>query len=662
MDEGPLLRWPPAGGSFSAGEARSEAAGTLPRSPLPPARAGSGGAAEPLPASLPEASSPESRLLADLAAHGLLRQGRRALVSALLQREARSLPGILRSHRLVAEAPLARALAREAGLASIDLDLLQPDPGLRASASGGDCLQAGAIPWREAPEGVIMAIADPGRADAARAALDPARRLAGLVTAPEEQIRRHILRLHAQAMVDAAHRLCPQEASCRDLAIGKLGPILLLTGIAFLVMWVLAGPGPVMLVLLGFSLLVLAANTALRVLAVGTRLRTLRLPGPPPPPPPVRLPVVSLLVPLHREAAILPRLRERLARIDYPPALLDLCFIVEQEDHATRAALMSLDPAEAQVIVVPEHGLKTKPLAMNYALPFTRGAIVGIYDAEDAPDPGQVARAVAHLAAAPPRVACVQSRLGFYNAPATWLTRCFALDYGTWYGIVLPGLHALGGVLPLGGTSLFFRREALEAVGGWDAHNVTEDADLGLRLARNGWRVDLLDSETLEEAVARPWAWVRQRSRWIKGFLLTWAVHMRSPGRLLRELGLWRFLGVQVLLLGGPLSALTAPILWGMAALALGGSLPGLNALPVPLLWGMGLFMALAQIVFMASSMLAVSRRGRRWLMPWIMALPFYYLLATVAALKAVAEVAVLPFFWDKTDHGIDRPAPGTRG
>ena len=140
-----------------------------------------------------------------------------------------------------------------------------------------------------------------------------------------------------------------------------------------------------------------------------------------------------------------------------------------------------------------------------------------------------------------------------------WLSRCFTIEYATWFRVILPGLARMGLPIPLGGTTLFFRRTILDRLGGWDAHNVTEDADLGIRLARHGYRTELIPTTTYEEANCRPWPWVRQRSRWLKGYAVTWAVHMRNPARLWRDLGPWRFFGVQVLFVGTLSQFITAP-------------------------------------------------------------------------------------------------------
>jgi len=205
------------------------------------------------------------------------------------------------------------------------------------------------------------------------------------------------------------------------------------------------------------------------------------------------LPVITLLIPLYRERAIADHLLTRLEALDYPRERLDVCLVLEDDDATTRAALNRTHLLTwMRPIVVPQGTLRTKPRALNYALDFARGSIVGIYDAEDAPDPDQLRIVAATFATAPPNVACLQGVLDYYNSSANWLTRCFTIEYASWFRVVLPGYARMGLVVPLGGTTLFFRRDILEQLGGWDAHNVTEDADLGLRLVRAGYRTCLL--------------------------------------------------------------------------------------------------------------------------------------------------------------------------
>ena len=302
---------------------------------------------------------------------------------------------------------------------------------------------------------------------------------------------------------------------------------------------------------------------------------------------------------------------------------------------------------------MPPDTLRTKPKAMNYALPFCRGDIVWVYDAEDRPDPGQIRAVVQHLQSAPPEVACVQGYLDFYNSGENWLARCFTLEYAIWFRVVLLGVQRLGLPIPLGGTSVFFRRGVLEQLGGWDAHNVTEDADLGMRLARFGYRCEMIPSTTWEEANCRVRPWIRQRSRWLKGYAVTWATHMRRPRALWRDLGPAGFFGFQTLFLGAITSYLALPLFWAAGAAGAGLGLPIWQGVPGWLVWGFAASMLLGQAVMLVAAVVAARDAGRPGLLPWVVALPFYWPLGAVAAWRAMGEVFTRPSFWHKTEHGI---------
>ena len=185
--------------------------------------------------------------------------------------------------------------------------------------------------------------------------------------------------------------------------------------------------------------------------------------------------------------------------------------VLEQHDTVTRDTIARTElPSWISVIEVPSaNRLTTKPRALNYALDFCRGSIIGVWDAEDAPEPDQIEKVVTSFQDAPESVACLQGVLDYYNPKTNWISRCFTIEYATWWRMILPGVAQLGLVIPLGGTTLFFRRNILEKLCGWDAHNVTEDADLGIRLARHGYVTELIPTVTFEEANCRAWPWVK---------------------------------------------------------------------------------------------------------------------------------------------------------
>ena len=392
------------------------------------------------------------------------------------------------------------------------------------------------------------------------------------------------------------------------------------------------------------------------------RLAALFVPDTPVPLPRVPdrdLPLYTILVALHREAAVLPGLVAALRALDYPPEKLDIKLVLEADDGETRAAAARLAlAAPFEIWLAPAAGPRTKPKALNAALPFARGAFTVIYDAEDRPDPDQLRRAVAAFAAAGPRTACLQARLTIDNTADGLLARLFTAEYAGLFDVLLPALSAWNLPLPLGGSSNHFRTDVLRKAGGWDPHNVTEDADLGIRLARLGWRTGMIAASTYEEAPATLPAWIRQRTRWMKGWMQTWLVHMRSPRRLCRELGPAGFLTVQLVVAGSVLSALVHP-LW--LALLLAGSGRGLLFATDASAWLHGVT-ALAMAGFVAGygatillGLTGLARRGLLASAPALFAIPIYWLLLSFAAWRGLYQLLRDPFRWEKTEHGRAR-------
>lgn len=362
------------------------------------------------------------------------------------------------------------------------------------------------------------------------------------------------------------------------------------------------------------------------------------------------LPLYSILVPLYREANVVPRLLRALTDLDYPRDLLDIKIILEADDRETIAAVsaVALD-GRFHVIRVPVAQPRTKPKACNYALPFVRGEFTVIYDAEDRPEPDQLRKAVASFRGSSGTVVCLQARLNFFNATECWLSKMFTLDYSLWFDLMLPGLDRAAILMPLGGTSNHFRTSALRAVHGWDPFNVTEDADLGIRLARLGLRVRTLDSTTFEEATSRFESWLKQRTRWLKGYMQTWLVHVRDPRALVKNAGWSGFLAFQLFVGGTFVSALLNPILWSVF---LASKMFGLSAFAVidarlslaSLIIGNGLFACL--------NMLGPLRRGWQHLSPLGVMSPVYWLLISIAGYRALFQLFRCASVWEKTPHG----------
>jgi glycosyltransferase XagB len=369
------------------------------------------------------------------------------------------------------------------------------------------------------------------------------------------------------------------------------------------------------------------------------------------------LPSYSVLIPLYDEAAVAPALVAAMNALDYPADKIEILFVTEASDARTRTALHAGHlTSNMTVLAVPEGLPKTKPRALNYALQFASGDIVAIFDAEDIPEPGQLRQAAAAFAAGGSDLACVQARLNIYNPGASVLTRQFTLEYAALFDAMLPILDRLGLALPLGGTSNHFRREILIEAGAWDPYNVTEDADLGFRLARLGKRVAMLSSITWEEAPATFDAWLGQRTRWLKGWMQTYIVHMRDPRRLWRELGAWQFAGFQITLGGMVLSAVVHPWMYVLIAVhMLNGQplMPGGSGASL-VCWSV---LVAGYVSAMALVALAVKKRGGTLLLRSALGLPLYWLAISYAAYCALIELFVRPHHWQKTPHG---PRPET--
>lgn len=365
----------------------------------------------------------------------------------------------------------------------------------------------------------------------------------------------------------------------------------------------------------------------------------------------------TVLVPLYREAAILEQLITNLNKINYPRNRLQVLVLVEDDDYETSAALAAISlPEHFEVVSVPQSFPRTKPKACNAGLERASGEFCVIYDAEDRPDPDQLLRATAAFAVAPRNVVCVQAELQYFNPATNALTRWFAAEYACNFSLMLPGLTAWGAPVPLGGTSNHFRTDILRDLGGWDGYNVTEDADLGMWIARSGFRVAIIDSVTWEEANSRVGNWVRQRSRWIKGYIQTYLVHMRHPLMLFQQLGARNFLAFQFIIGGTPLTLLANPIFWSLTVAYVGFSQQWVSdVFPTPVLYlGMS-SMVIGNSVTLWFQMAACMKRELYSSIKWLLAVPMYWALMSVAAFKAFGQLVNprLRHHWEKTTHGL---------
>lgn len=516
-----------------------------------------------------------------------------------------------------------------------------------------------AMPWLQLGDTLLIAFADAETAEICRHKLEAVFGPFVPVLAPQSQITHHLWLYFRFRLAQQANFSLPNLLSARSLlkhpeSLLHYLPLSTLACLAIIYPRVLFTA----FCLLAASLLGLF--TLLKLAGVSAWLRGPSRPRASPlsQEDHASLPVISVLVPLYQEAEISQALLRRILRLTYPKQRCEVLLVLEEGDQTTQSALAEIQlPDWVRVIEVPEWGdLRTKPRAMNYALNFCRGEIIGVWDAEDSPQSDQLEQVAASFARAKPDVACLQGVLDYYNPRVNWISRCFTLEYASWFRIILPGIARLRLVVPLGGTTMFVRRRVLEDLGGWDAHNVTEDADLGVRLCRMGYRTEMLACVTYEEASCSVATWTRQRSRWLKGFMSTYLVHMRDPRQLWHQLGARRFLGFQAFFLGTTGQFLMAPFLWSFWLVFLGFEHPS-----EPLLGAGGVTLAAVSLVFfellgVAIAIAAAFAAGRPGLAIWSPCLSFYFAMGAAASYKALYELFVRPSFWDKTSHGLHAP------
>ena len=356
---------------------------------------------------------------------------------------------------------------------------------------------------------------------------------------------------------------------------------------------------------------------------------------------PLRLPIYTILLPIYHEDKILENLIKAIEAIDYPSNLMDVKLLIEHDDDKALYALKKIKlPDFFEVIQVPVAYPRTKPKACNYGLQFAKGKYITVYDAEDRPDPQQLKQIVAKCTISSPEVVCIQARLNYYNRQENYLTKLFALEYSLLFDYMLVGLKKLAMPIPLGGTSNHFIREKLVELGGWDAFNVTEDADLGIRLHHRGYRTDLIASTTFEESPINLQAWLMQRARWIKGHVLTSLLHLKQSHKLkLKEI-----LGISFCLYLPNMIYLLLPIYLVVSCFVI-------EIGKADLFWQLNLLLGI--ILPIAQSIFVILAKKWHNMKSSIILVILYYWLLPVAGIRACWQIFVSPFRWDKTEHGV---------
>ncbi len=510
-----------------------------------------------------------------------------------------------------------------------------------------------------APEGSLQVIAPNAVIADLLLTWQAQNRLPAILLTTEQVLLDALVRTHANSVAEMAVATVPPCFSAR-----KLDPRPLLAFVGLMLLCSLAVLGPTTHPVSQVAIVILISFTPIFTLAALSMLTAALVSMSPEEAPPrlpeAALPDYTLLVPLYREDRVLPHLIKRLDSLAYPAPRKQVLLLVEADDWETRANLAILHlPPGFLIFTVPPGAPRTKPRALNAALPFARGALITVYDAEDAPEEGQLRLAAETFASAPSTTGCLQARLAIANQADSWVTRRFAQDYLALFDCIKRGFALAGWPVALGGSSNHFRTETLRAVGGWDAANVTEDADLGYRLALLGLSVGDLPSTTWEEAPIHFTIWRNQRIRWIKGWYQTMLVHGRHWRLYSARLDRLAFIaGLSV-----PIALITAALfmpLFGLLAgfrllapLPFGGNSPWQVALDTNLIF----LLVLGAIAEMVPMVIPHQRRGWLKRLPWLLLLPITYLKISLAAWAALIELWSRPHHWRKTPHGLSLAA-----
>ena len=371
------------------------------------------------------------------------------------------------------------------------------------------------------------------------------------------------------------------------------------------------------------------------------------------------LPIYTILCPLYREANVLPNFLKSIDNLNYPKDKLDVILLLEEDDKETinKASAMEM-PSYVRTLIVPDSQPKTKPKACNYGLNFARGEYLVIYDAEDRPEPDQLLKAYLAFQKLPKETVCLQAKLNYFNPHQNLLTRFFTAEYSLWFDIVLTGLQSIGTTIPLGGTSNHFKTQVLRDLEGWDPFNVTEDCDLGIRLFKFGLKTAVIDSITLEEANSNFKNWIRQRSRWIKGYMQTYLVHMRNPIGFIKNYGIHAL--IFQLVIGARISfMLINPFLWltTIAYFTLYQFVgPQIESLFPSIVFYMAAFsLMIGNFVYIYNYMIGCTKRGHYSLIKYVYLIPLYWIMASIASYVAIYQLIVKPHYWEKTIHGLDK-------
>lgn len=568
---------------------------------------------------------------------------------------------ILVAHGAISEDTLVAALSEQYQMQRVGLTDFEPDLELAQRLPEPLALAFQAIPVAATDGEVILAVARPldrEQTEAAETALGArVRTLLANRTELDQVIQRvhsaYYSDLSTQALLEAR----PHESAHVVVSGAQKATLVLVLVVAVVcaVIW----PMPTLITLVGicsfFYLVVSVYKFRLTLRALGGHLETDVTDAQLHDLDERTLPIYTILVPLYKEAGIVERLVRDINALDYPRTRLDVKLLCEEDDEETIDKIRDLElPPHFHLVVVPDSQPKTKPKACNYGLMLSNGSYCVIFDAEDRPDPDQLKKAVIAFGEVKPDVVCVQAKLNHFNQDQNLLTAWFANEYSMHFELVLPAMGAAESPIPLGGTSNHFITAKLRELGAWDPFNVTEDADLGIRLHREGYRTAMIDSTTLEEANSNVPNWIRQRSRWNKGYIQTWLVHMRNPAALLSQTGVRGFVSFN-LTMGSAFLLLINPIFWGLTTLYILTQAGFIEQLfPGIIFYAASAMLFVGNFVFVYLNVAGSLQRGEFGLTRTALLSPLYWGLMSWAAWKGFIQLFTNPFYWEKTEHGLD--------
>jgi cellulose synthase/poly-beta-1,6-N-acetylglucosamine synthase-like glycosyltransferase len=609
-----------------------------------------------------EVETPEARRARMQMAQMLTRSGlvtNEQLQRAMLEyaRTGDPLGDILVSHGAISEDVLVAALSEVHQMQRVGLADFEPDPEVAERLPERMAQELQAIPVAETDGTVLLAVARPLPADVLDDVEDvlgaPVRQLLANRTDLDQLIQRVHSEYYSEVSTQFLMETAP-ESSAHVVISSTQKAIGIMAIIAIIICAVIWPMGTLIGLVTAASFIYLFVSIykfRLTLRALGTHLETDVTDEEIAALDERHLPMYTILVPMYKEAGIVARLVRDINALDYPRTRLDVKLLCEEDDFETIDKIREMQlPPHFHLVVVPD----SQPKACNYGLQLSRGDYCVIYDAEDRPDPDQLKKAVIAFQRVPGNVVCIQAKLNHFNQDQNMLTAWFANEYSMHFELVLPAMGAAESPIPLGGTSNHFVTSTLRELGAWDPFNVTEDADLGIRLHREGYRTALIDSTTLEEANSNVGNWIRQRSRWNKGYYQTWLVHMRNPVGLLSQTGLRGFLSFN-LTMGSAFVLLMNPIFWGLTTLYVLTEAGFIRELfPGVVFYAASAMLFIGNFVFVYLNVAGSLQRGEFGITRTALLSPLYWGLMSWAAWKGFIQLFTNPFYWEKTEHGLD--------